>query len=350
MANKTAEIYNYIANLYQNELKYTAEKLEKKRKIYSFAYKFFTIFAILATTGIIIGLLNIPYDNPNYQIIMSDYNIIIFIGGIVISAISIIWGIRTVIFNHYAQEVKKKLFKKLYQALDKNLTYIPGKFKLPVCFFGIEQLFDLFPNKTSTTFLLEQTIRKLHVFPNYDYIKIDDVILGNYNGREVQIIEFNLIDKQVYRDSKGNRREKYVEVFHGALFQTSMEKKIKTNIFIKQKNSNLVCPNGLQEVKLESNEFEKIYSVYSNDQIEARYFLTTTTMDNFIKFKQAGQRISGYINGKSVNLLIHASKDMFEPDINKPVNNPNNYFDIIFQAKMILDIITDLKLESKTGL
>ena len=112
MTNKTAEIYNYIANLYQNELKDTAEKLEKKRKIYSFSYHFFTVFAILVTIGIIIGLFNIPYDNPNYQIIMSDNNTMIFIGGIVFSAVSIIWGIRTAIFNHYAQEVKNKLFKK----------------------------------------------------------------------------------------------------------------------------------------------------------------------------------------------------------------------------------------------
>lgn len=350
MTNKTAEIYNYIANLYQNELKDTAEKLEKKRKIYSFSYHFFTVFAILVTIGIIIGLFNIPYDNPNYQIIMSDNNTMIFIGGIVFSAVSIIWGIRTAIFNHYAQEVKNKLFKKLYKALDKNLNYIPGTFKLPVCFFGIEQLFDLFPDKTGTKFILEQNIRKLKILPSYDYIKIDDVILGNYNNREVQIIEFSLIEKQIYRDSKGRRHERFVEVFHGALFQTSMEKKIKTNIFIKQKGSSLVCPDRLQEVKLESNEFEKIYEVYSNDQIESRYFLTTATMDNFIKLKKSGLKLSGYISGNKLNILVHASKDMFEPDINKPINNPNNYFDIIFQAKMILDIITNLKLESKTGL
>ena len=58
-------------------------------------------------------------------------------------------------------------------------------------------------------------------------------------------------------------------------------------------------------------------------------------MENLIELNNSGQKISGYINGKDVNLIIHTSEDMFEPDINKPLDNINNYVDLIFQVKII---------------
>ena len=74
-------------------------------------------------------------------------------------------------------------------------------------------------------------------------------------------------------------------------------------------------------------------------------------MDDFIKLRKTTKdEISGFIAGNNVNLFIHSSKDMFEPDINKPVNDPKTNFDVIFQAKTILDIIRKLNLDSKTGL
>ena len=193
-------------------------------------------------------------------------------------------------------------------------------------------------------------IKKLNIFPHYHYIRIDDVILGTYNEHPVQIIEFNLIEKIFERTSKGGHRRHYIEVFKGVLFQTSMEKNVKADILIKNRCSNLHSNILREKINLESNDFEKQFEVYSNDQIEARYFLTTATIDNLLKINNAKQRISGYISGRNVNLLLHSDKDMFEPSIYKELDNPNNYSELIFQAKSILDLITSLKLDSKTGL
>lgn len=352
MANTTAEIYNFIANLYQTELKEIAEKLEKKRKIFVLVYKIFTIIAIglsiLIVLAAIILMQNVT-SNPNMAG-GDSFELLLCAGGLIFTIVAFIWGLRTVIFNIYAHEVKEKLFKKIYQAIDKNLTYFPGKLKLPVRFFDLEMLLGFLRNNLDTAILAETQIRKLNILPPYDYIKVDDVIMGNYCGRPVKIIEFILIEKRIYHTSKGHRRTTYVEIFKGALFQTTMEKQLKTNVFIKQKGSPLRCPRGLAKVNLESNEFEQIYDVFSSDQIESRYFLNTSTMQNLIDLYNAGQKLSGYIQGNSLNILIHSTQDMFEPDINKPLNNPNNYFELIFQAKVILDIITKLNLESKTGL
>lgn len=353
MANKTAEIYNFIAKLYQTELQDIAEKLEKKRKIYSLVHKIVTVIAVLVTLGVAFWIISYASNAHTANGIRISYGPEMWIYSVfcVVSIFIFMWGLRTIVFNHYAKEVKEKLFSKIYSAIDKNLIYTPGKFKLPIYLFGIELFFDIYRDGRMDTLLAESQLKKLNpVLPDYDYMRIDDIITGSYLGREVLIVEFSLIRKQVYYGERGRRRVEYTEVFHGALFKTTMEKKLKAEVLVKQKASGLKCPPGLHDVNLESNEFEKMYEVFSSDQIESRYFLNTSTMENFIDLNNSGQKVSCYVKGNNVNILIHTSEDMFEPDIDKPLNNPNNYFDIIFQAKIILDIITRLNLESKTGL
>lgn len=353
MANKTAEIYNFIAKLYQTELQDIAEKLEKKRKIYSLVHKIVTVIAVLVTLGVAFWIISYASNAHTANGIRISYGPEMWLYSVfcVVSIFIFMWGLRTIVFNHYAKEVKEKLFSKIYTAIDKNLIYTPGKFKLPIYLFGIELFFDIYRDGRVDTLLAESQLKKLNpVLPDYDYMRIDDIITGSYLGREVLIVEFSLIRKQVYYGERGRRRVEYREVFHGALFKTTMEKKLKAEVLVKQKASGLKCPPGLHDVNLESNEFEKMYEVFSSDQIESRYFLNTSTMENFIDLNNSGQKVSCYVKGNNVNILIHTSEDMFEPDIDKPLNNPNNYFDIIFQAKIILDIITRLNLESKTGL
>lgn len=353
MANKTAEIYNFVAKLYQTELQDIAEKLEKKRKIYSLVHKIVTVIAVLVTLGVAFWIISYASNAHTANGIRISYGPEMWLYSVfcVVSIFIFMWGLRTIVFNHYAKEVKEKLFSKIYTAIDKNLIYTPGKFKLPIYLFGIELFFDIYRDGRVDTLLAESQLKKLNpVLPDYDYMRIDDIITGSYLGREVLIVEFSLIRKQVYYGERGRRRVEYREVFHGALFKTTMEKKLKAEVLVKQKASGLKCPPGLHDVNLESNEFEKMYEVFSSDQIESRYFLNTSTMENFIDLNNSGQKVSCYVKGNNVNILIHTSEDMFEPDIDKPLNNPNNYFDIIFQAKIILDIITRLNLESKTGL
>ena len=354
MSNKTAEIYNYIAKLYQTSLKSTAEEIEKKRKFLASVHKISNILFYASTTFVVLGLIgffitNFFISDEAAQTILTMLCIFILVINVPISTICGVLKVGLIIY--YTKLVKEKLLCKLYQALDKNLKYIPGGFKLPIKYYVFEWIVKMFNKNINEISMLEAQISNLSMLlPRYDHIRIDDVILGNYEGRDIKIIEFSLIERQVYHTSENKIKIKFIETFHGVLFQTTMEKQINTNVFIKLKGSNLKCPRGLEKVTLESNEFEKIFETYSNDQVESRYFLNTTTIQNLIDLNNAGQKTSSYVNGNKINLIIHAEEDMFEPDIYKPLDNPNNYFEIIFQAKVILDMITKLKLESKTGL
>ena len=354
MANKSTEIYNYIAKLYQTSLKSTAEEIEKKRKFLASVHKISNILFYASTTFVVLGIIgffitNFFISDEATQTILTMLCIFILFINVPISTICGVLKVGLIIY--YTKLVKEKLLCKLYQALDKNLKYIPGGFKLPLKYYVFEWIIKMINKNINEISMLEAQISNLSMLlPRYDHIRIDDVIQGSYEGRDIKIIEFSLIERQVYHTSENKIKIKFIETFHGALFQTTMEKQVNTNVFIEQRGSKLRCPRGLEKVSLESSEFAKIYEVFSNDQIEARYFLTTSTMENLIELNNSGQKISGYINGKDVNLIIHTSEDMFEPDINKPLDNINNYVDLIFQVKVILDMITKLKLESKTGL
>ena len=230
MANKTAEIYNFIAKLYQTELQDIAEKLEKKRKIYSLVHKIVTVIAVLVTLGVAFWIISYASNAHTANGIRISYGPEMWIYSVfcVVSIFIFMWGLRTIVFNHYAKEVKEKLFSKIYSAIDKNLIYTPGKFKLPIYLFGIELFFDIYRDGRMDTLLAESQLKKLNpVLPDYDYMRIDDIITGSYLGREVLIVEFSLIRKQVYYGERGRRRVEYTEVFHGALFKTTMEKKLK---------------------------------------------------------------------------------------------------------------------------
>lgn len=351
MTNKTQEMYTYVINLFQKELKEPANRLEKQRKFFNGFSKFFKAIAIIGgiIAGVILAIILITLGSAylGYPIgLMYSKNTIAFglYGGIILASSS--WCLHSIIETAYCTKVKKNLYSKIYQSLDKSLVYYPGGIKLPIQFYSWERLF--FQDPTSFEVDITQLNR---ILPYYNYIRTDDVIIGNYEGHSIKIIEFSLIEKRVTHDSKGRTQTDYYEVFHGVLFKTTMAKNIKVPIFINAKNKSSRIPSGFQKINLESNEFEKLFDIYSIDQIESRYFFNTKMMDDFIKLRKTTKdEISGFIAGNNVNLFIHSSKDMFEPDINKPVNDPNTYFDVIFQAKTILDIITKLNLDSKTGL
>lgn len=355
MANEIQEIYTFVVKLFQKELKAPADKIEKTRKRTAGTAKI--LRGIVVTMIAVFVIAAIPAGYAFYKGVLGD-DILALGGGALFvtgAAGTLLEAIRFIIINRFSVKVKSEIYAKIYQSLDPQLTYYPGKFKLPMSMYEWE---GVFCRDNSNSFLFEKYIRELKFLPSYDFIRIDDVITGSYHGHEVKIIEFSLIEKREHVDSKGRRHIEYVEIFHGALFKTSMEKFVKAVTYVKQKNfaggSYTIHGNGdiqmLEKVNLESNEFSKIYDVYSSDQIESRYFLNTATMEKFIKLKQSGMDVSCHVTGDRLNFLVHSDKDMFEPDINKPVNDPNSYFEVVFQAKLILDIITQLNLDSKTGL
>ena len=109
----------------------------------------------------------------------------------------------------------------------------------------------------------------------------------------------------------------------------------------------------LNEVTLEDPEFDKKFIVYSTDQIEARYLITTSFMERFKAVEKAFDAKFAYcsFHGKSVYIAPHTGKDMFSLcSLVKPIYNKEQ-FEILFnEFASILALVDHFKLDKKLGL
>ena len=69
-------------------------------------------------------------------------------------------------------------------------------------------------------------------------------------------------------------------------------------------------------VKLEDPEFEREFVVYSSDQVEARYILSSALMQRIVEFRRrCNRRVHLSFVGDHVYLAVESGKDLFEPPL-----------------------------------
>ncbi|MCD7879400.1 MAG: DUF3137 domain-containing protein [Candidatus Gastranaerophilales bacterium] len=104
-------------------------------------------------------------------------------------------------------------------------------------------------------------------------------------------------------------------------------------------------------VHLESPEFEKLYDVYSTDQIEARYLITTAFMQRLVDLEKKGFKgLNISFEQGNVNIAIPSYKDWFEVSLLKSAYDIDNYRSILIEILNLLSIIDSLKLDKNIGL
>lgn len=154
----------------------------------------------------------------------------------------------------------------------------------------------------------------------------DDLVEGKLGSTALKFSEVHAEYKQVSYDSKGRRRETWVTIFKGLLFIADFNKNFH--------GKTVVLPDSLQWlgglgtwfqkmnwsagdlVKLENVTFEKYFATYSNDQVEARYILSTTLMERIVKFReQFGKGLYMSFVNSQVNVALPIMANLFEPKI-----------------------------------
>lgn len=183
--------------------------------------------------------------------------------------------------------------------------------------------------------------------------KSDDYFEGSYKGLKIIISEVELI-----RVSGKNRQK----IFEGLFIELEMSKNsnahtiITEDIAINNLLSNGYLPMNFpnkEKVSLEDPEFEKTFNVFSDDQIEARFILTTAFMQRLKNLKNiynaCGIRAS--IRGKSILIALPCKKDMFIlGDVKRPVTDSGELQTLFEEFNAVLALVEILNLNSKTGL
>ena len=200
------------------------------------------------------------------------------------------------------------------------------------------------------------------IIPSHDSSYLEDYVKGNYKDVNLELTEAKLTQTQ---GSGKNRRT--VTVFNGIFVLLEMNKNFsgKTivkkdigkigNWFTKKLGKKLFSKTiDLENVKLEDPVFEKKFEVYSTDQVEARYLLTTSFMERLLELsslfsKQGVIQCSFYIN--KLLLMIPSDKNRFEVgSVFQPATFVDDINHILKEMATIFQIIDILKLEQKTGL
>jgi Protein of unknown function (DUF3137) len=172
--------------------------------------------------------------------------------------------------------------------------------------------------------------------PAFDVEKSEDEIHGLYNGVEIDFFETEL--KRKTRDSKG--RVRHTTVFDGIFISFSFGKRFNGKTVVFKDMGTLGnwfkdTFSKLERVALEDPHFEKMFEVYADDQIEARYLLTPAFMERL----------------KELVIKMAVRENLFEPG---SIFEPEDFIDdsrrVLADMQHIFAILETLKLDETTGL
>jgi len=195
--------------------------------------------------------------------------------------------------------------------------------------------------------------KDFEILPDYNIESNEDLVVGKYKGVQITLFESKLEHESGY--GKDRRRQ---TLFKGVMIEISMNKSFQGKTIIR-KDSGAIGNwfkdklSKLESVRLEDPEFENQFEVYSSDQVEARYLLTTSFMQRLLDLKTAfgGKKIECSFYNKSLLMLISINRNMFEPG---SIHEREDFIDdaksLLNEMQSIFQIIDTLKLDQKIGM
>ncbi len=367
--DKSDAIYDFY-KIYAQKVAPILQEMEASRK------KQLTELIVISLLLFLGSLLFLFLDDINY------FYIVLFIA---ISLIFIIWNFLT---NDFVQQVKKKCMPLLLQA------------------FG-----DISWHKkeTGSSLISDFELKNSELFADYNKREDDDAFDGCYKG-----VNFSVVETHLFILTEG-RRKMYWKVFKGAIIKFDSNKTIRNKTIITTKgdintrNNNpllwlivatiilltlfltisdpgfaysnydpmylvsnpmllpviLIILGGLifnffnkpseklNPIKLEDPEFNKRYKMYSSDEIEGRYLVTTAFMQRFknlhTSFGSKNAKCS--FLGNTIIFSIPTNKNLFEiGSLFFPLTDQRQINTFLEEISAIYDLIDYFKLDEKTGL
>jgi hypothetical protein len=310
---------------YQQHILPHVKEFEKQRVASLIHFRRFLIIKVPIFIVIVITLdyLIITYfSNSKHGFLIVINTIIIgFLGIIIFSS-----------FDPYKESVKKKIFPKIFS------------------FFGNDYIYHTKGGKMSA-----KSLEASGIIPYFKLEENEDYIKGRYKGVGIRMVEAELM-------IEGRRRfllKERITVFKGIFILLDMNKTFSGNTIIK-KDGGIIKNwlndkfNGLENVQLEDPIFEKQFQVYSSDQVEARYILTTSFMERLIELvnllKGSSIQCSFYKKNR-ILLMIPSRLNRFEvSSIFYPATFKDDIKTILSQMDLIFQIIDTLKLNEQTKL
>ncbi|MBS4012168.1 MAG: DUF3137 domain-containing protein [Bacteroidetes bacterium] len=203
------------------------------------------------------------------------------------------------------------------------------------------------------------TFQRSRIFTKrVDRYRGDDMVEGKIDKTHIWFSEVHAEYKQTTTDSKGRTKTSYHKIFKGLFFIADFNKHFSSSTVVMP---NLLGKSGIARffnkmspgrhekfVSLEDPDFNKYFVVYGEDQIEARYILSTSLMKRITDFKQKHKNTIylSFVNS-FLYVGISYSKNLFEPSYFKKLTRfeiVKNYFE---DVQLAISIVEELNLNTR---
>ncbi len=193
---------------------------------------------------------------------------------------------------------------------------------------------------------VENTYRG-EIFPSHTRCETEDFIEGLYKQVKVKMHETKLTQKN---------GKHTVTVFNGFVLELEFPKQFKGKTLMMKDGGSLgnfftgKDFKGLSCVELEDPEFESMFQVFSSDQVEARYVLTTAFMERLLhlaRLRSPGgtPNVQCVFENKTLVISIPCTQNLFEPGkISKSALQMDDIHTFLEQMKEVFGLVDVLKL------
>ena len=188
----------------------------------------------------------------------------------------------------------------------------------------------------------------------YNRSYVDDVFVGSFKNVPVEIAEVKYQEVTHRRTSDGKTKTDVETIFNGVIITLAMNKNFSAHTLVK--SDSLIKSagvSGLRHTTLEDVVFEKKFDVYTNDEVEARYLLTTSFMERMTEMKtiyKAKNTTCAFYKDKFI-IALDVRRDMFKlGSIFKKADDERQYFQMYEEIISIIKLIDHFKLDQKIGL
>lgn len=181
-------------------------------------------------------------------------------------------------------------------------------------------------------------LKQARLMPGYDDRKFEDLIEGERAGTHFSLVECKLTQEQ---GSGKNKRT--VTTFQGLLFHIQYPERFLGRTMIARRGwwKGVFGDKSLQKVDLVAKELNDNFTIYSNDQVEARALLTPDRMERLIALERhfKGGKLRGIFEGDHLTLALEA-KDQFEAgSIWKTLVDPQRYISALTEIGLVCDVV-----------
>lgn len=189
---------------------------------------------------------------------------------------------------------------------------------------------------------------KGEIFPHFNKQENEDIITGDYKGVGIAMHETTL--------KKEGNKSMYT-VFKGLVLSLEFKKKFTGKTLLCKDGGALgnfftgKDFNGLARVELEDPEFESIFQVFSSDQVEARYVLTTAFMERLLHLAKlrspdGDPSVQCVFENSQLVIAVPSTKNLFEPGkISETVLKLDDTHNFLAEIKGVFDLVDVLKLK-----